>query len=503
MKQLSLEHLRNICQSVQKRRPFLAVLAIPWMHFTNTRDATQNQLCRGENVGTFWHIPPRILWIFFVALSNAWKAVWFRSLYRKPLKTLCHSPIDVVARTWGFWPRRGDSRFDFYLGDLQGQLESQGLKTLLLYGNVGNRRWRLFCKEYFSKEKPYQYPDFCLLKWYHFFGMALRQIVICFVLLYDFFRTGDEESRLVTKQSVVDCLKRQTFRNGMHFWIGREIVKQWHPKAVITLFEGYSWEKCFWQGIKAEDSFCKTIGYQHTVILQRTLEFREPCLNHEESSTLDIILCSGYKVTDILEKSHENRKTRIIPFGSFRYQPSLYIKQPSNPARRTVLVVSDYFMEAPFLFNTAMKIASILRDHHFILRLHPIDPFSRVKPYLNVKVENFPNIEISKQGKIEEDFARSSAILYRGSSAVLYAILNGLKPFYLHRRGMEVIDPIFELSEWRQNVESEDALEQGLLEYAKTTTENNLPKWKVARDHVQAYTMPVNQNSIDRLLMSI
>lgn len=501
--EISSEQLAQACYTIRKRMPTLPVLGIQWMHRTNTRDPLHEELLAKKRNYRWLLLPARLFLLVLRSIFLILATLLLRWKFGAGSRFLKDQRIDIVAKSWHFANQMPMQDKDFYYGELQQMFFKRGLSSLLLCGNVGKRSWKFFAGQRAKTSEFYQFPEFCLVTSLCIVRVFFEQIVSCFGLWKLRFKEKDSFLKTVLGYATVDCLRTQTMTNCLYYWIGRRAIRLWKPKAFLTLYEGYAWEKCLWRGVKTEDSVCKTIGYQHTVILQRTLALRKPCLNPKEYSTPDIVLSSGYKIADILKKSHAERKTKVIPFGSFRCQPSLSVEQPSNSACRTVLVVSDWFKEAPFLFNTAMKTASILKDHHFIFRLHPIDPFSKVKPYLNAKVEAFPNIEISKQKKIEEDFVRSSAILYRGSSAVLYAILNGLKPFYLHKAGMEIIDPIFELNEWRQNVESEDALEQGLLEYAKTPAEKNFSSWKVARDYVQAYTMPVDQNSIDRLLMVI
>ena len=55
---------------------------------------------------------------------------------------------------------------------------------------------------------------------------------------------------------------------------------------------------------------------------------------------------------------------------------------------------------------------------------------------------------------MEADFERCQWALYRGSSAIIQAVLAGLKPVYLHQRQEMKIDPLYELKSWKDEVES-------------------------------------------------
>ena len=56
--------------------------------------------------------------------------------------------------------------------------------------------------------------------------------------------------------------------------------------------------------------------------------------------------------------------------------------------------------------------------------------------------------------KIEDDYDSCCWILYRGSSAVISAVLIGLKPIYLNCSEELTIDPIFEIKNWKSDVTS-------------------------------------------------
>lgn len=200
---------------------------------------------------------------------------------------------------------------------------------------------------------------------------------------------------------------------------------------------------------------------------------------------------------------HLPRKSQLITFGSFRRSPANELSVTPKPSRRIVLVLPEgVHDEAKLLFNSAMQVAGSLSDHHFIFRCHPVLPFAQMRRYLEFAPENFPNIEISNCDSIAEDFARSSVVLYRGSSSVLYAILHGLKPIYLDDHHHDV-DPLFELTSWREWASSASEMISLLQRYATTSGDYAFEQWRVAAEYVSAYATPVNDQSIDRFLAMV
>lgn len=177
---------------------------------------------------------------------------------------------------------------------------------------------------------------------------------------------------------------------------------------------------------------------------------------------------------------------------------------PPRPDLRTVLVIPEGIpIEYESLFGFALRAAAEFPDHRFIFRCHPVLPFEAIRPSLPVPPERFPNIEISERASLTADCARSSVALYRGSSAVLYAVLHGLKPFYLHDGRVPNADPLFALTQWRQTVTSLDEFRDGLARYAATPSAEAVEQWRSSADYATEYTRPMNDASLDQLLDAV
>jgi len=301
-----------------------------------------------------------------------------------------------------------------------------------------------------------------------------------------------------------DCLSLATAFAGLFFWIGRAVVKTWHPRVLMTLYEGHGWEKCVWWGAKAADPSCQTVGYQHTVVRGHTISLLRPHSDPREHSTPDVVLCLGERTRNMMRSGHLPRKSQLITFGSFRRSPDEAVYAALKPGKRTVLVLPEGLLnEAKLIFDWAMEVAALLLDHRFIFRCHPVLPFEKIRQELRGVPERFSNIEISSYESIEDDFSRSSVVLYRGSSAALYAVLRGLKLIYLHGDGYMDVDPLFELEEgWRERVGSVKELEEALRRYAAASEGSVAEQWRATADYVNSYTVPVDDASMDRFFMA-
>jgi len=307
-------------------------------------------------------------------------------------------------------------------------------------------------------------------------------------------------AREVATRASVDCLAPDTALAGLVFWSARMAVRTWRPRGVITMYEGQGWESCARLGVKAAGRACTTIGYQHTVLLRGNLALLRRPDPAEESLRPEVVLCLGPRPRAILGPAH--RRSTLLVFGTFRQMPQDAHRHPPRPTLRTVLVIpeSGLIAEGKFLLEYAMRAARALPDHRFILRCHPIMPFERMRTHLEDDPRRLANIEVSTRISIVEDFLRSSAVLYRGSSAALYAMLYGLKPIYAHTEQLNARDPLGELSSWRESVSLIEELAQTLRQYAATDPDSAREAWEPAVAYARTYAVPVSDASLDRLL---
>jgi len=159
--------------------------------------------------------------------------------------------------------------------------------------------------------------------------------------------------------------------------------------------------------------------------------------------------------------------------------------------------------ETKALFTFAYKCAQRLPSYSFILRSHPELPISKAIELLPVDIVNQPNIVMSDKKSIDEDFGRASVLMYRGSSSVLYAILNGLLPIYVHVDTMVDTDPLYMLESWRKLCSTSDEFADLLERYERTPVEQLETEWCAAANYVMNYTVPVEEYGIEQFLAAV
>ena len=415
---------------------------------------------------------------------------------------LAHARIrnkaSVLIKSW-FFDVPADDRSDFYFKNILELLHRRGIDALLLGGRSGHGSVVRMAQG-LLRPGMRTVPEEVLVPWWAPLATVLRQIATSASLARLAHRSDSPRFRAVALRASRECLKPETCAHALYYYSTKRAMEIWRPKAYVTLYEGQPWEKAAWLAVKAVDPECTLIGYQHTVVMPHALGLLRPCRDGWAIGAPDVVLGSGPGPVSLLQQGHQGIGTRFVVFGSFRADAAIRERPPETQriARRVVLVAPEGIMEeAVLLFNRAAQAASMLPDYRFIFRCHPVLPFQRVRPYLDFDVEALANVEVSDRKNIQDDFSRSSCLFYRGSSVVFYAVLAGLKPFYLDEKGTPHVDSIFALQGWRESVRSPGELADALRHYANRAAIIADDEWRSAKDFVNDYIVPVSENSIN------
>ena len=444
------------------------------------------------------------VWCVAYAVREMLRLAYVRWHCRGALRRLKGEPAAVVMKTWGFGAEFVDDARDFYYGTLPKQLQDRGLRCLLVVGDTRERMDRAFIERILRSHQGRALPEEALMPWWAPLVVACRQGIAAVALRRLTTHSSTREMVLVARTACRAVLQPITLRNTMHYYAARNAVRRWQPRAYLTLYEGQPWEQPSWRGAKAARPDCVTVGYQHTIIMPHSFSLLRPNAGSWEPAAPEVALCVGGMTRRMMEPGHARSGTRFVTFGTFRRPVGDGLHGAPHPQRRTVLVLPEGNLpESKVIFDFAIQAAGRLPDHHFIFRCHPMLSFEHVRPHLHAVPERGSNIALSTGGPILEEFQRTSVLLYRGSSAALYALLHGIKPIYIEVPGSPDIDPLFELTGWRERVSSVERCADRLTQYATSREEEALAQWREAGEYAHAYVKPVDEPAIETLLEAV
>ncbi|MBI2870172.1 MAG: hypothetical protein HYY14_00505 [Candidatus Omnitrophica bacterium] len=435
-----------------------------------------------------------------LVLLEAGALFYLRLHFRKELVRDQDAPADLVMKGYAFRPVEPDDGNDFYYGTLFDDLEERGVRCVRLIGDarggidVEFTRAAFACRRIRTlPELVWVSPRVVIEEGVRLLGTAVQLIAM-----------GRARERLMSdfcRVAAAGSLRRHPLRSALAYHVARAVVKKLRPKVFLTLFEGQPWEIVMRHGVKDEHPPCRTAGYQHTVVMPHALSLIRPNTGSWERSVPEWVLCTGERTRDMMLEGHAPHLNRFVVLGSYRHDGSHSVADGPAPARRTVLVLPEGVLEeACLLFGFAMRAARLVPDHTFIFRCHPRVPYERVSRAMRQRPDRQSNIRVSDRASIADDFARASSVLYRGTSSAFYAVLKGLKLFYLHDASHPDVDPLFELSAWRETVSAPEELKVRLNALASDPREMLERPWNEACDYVRGYTRPVSAETLERFL---
>lgn len=490
--------LRNECQRVE----LLGVSSVhPYHPVPSEHLAMLAALESGQPAPRLLGWWARLAWRWgrcvLFALRDSAQLAWVQLRCVGTLALVGQTSVDVLIKTWGFQPERAEGTTDFYCGPLPELLRARGLRTLVLSGDGSGRIRAAFARGVMNRGQGGAVPEALLVPWWAPLAMTPRLLTLAMDVRQVARRASDIAFQQFCTFVSLDCVSPYAMRNTMYVGLLRRAVARWRPRVVLTLYEGQPWEILAWHGAKLAEPRCVTVGYQHTVLMPHAFALLEPPQGSWERASPDVLLCLGPRTCELMAPGHAALGTRLVVFGSFRHPGEMPL-QPPRPGRKTVLVLPEAILtEATMLFNAALRVAARLPDHQVIFRCHPGLPFEAVERHLDQPCP--PNVEVSRR-PIGEDFARASAVLYRGSSSALYATLQGLKLLYLRDARWHDVDPLFELTRWREAVQTDEQAAAALQRYAGISEEEAVAEWSPAAAYVARYVTAVNDERVTDFL---
>jgi hypothetical protein len=221
------------------------------------------------------------------------------------------------------------------------------------------------------------------------------------------------------------------------------LISSMSTKSLITIHEGQSWERVVFASARKVNQSINCIAYQHAVLFNfQHAIFR--LLNR--CYVPDQIIASGQISFDRLLYKFMNSGIQIRLGGSVR--SSEYFKpkfgQIISKFKKCIVLPEGIVEECKILYSFALLCAEISPSTEFIFRLHPSVTFEELRYTSTSIFKSAPNISISTKS-LSEDLINCDYALYRGSSAIAFAVSNGLIPIYLSRPNELMIDPLFEI----------------------------------------------------------
>jgi hypothetical protein len=281
----------------------------------------------------------------------------------------------------------------------------------------------------------------------------------------------------------------------------RILVGRLKPKVLIVTHEGHAWERVTFSAARSAHPAIRCIGYQHAAVFKRQHALVR---NLATQYNPDQILSAGQAGKRQLEQMPGLAGIPIGILGSNRGSGtnSTDEKVPDNDMleskirEQTCLVLPEGFIsECEILLGFSLKCALLCPDTRFIWRLHPILSQKEIQSRITL-LQNLPSNITFSTSSMEEDLDRSRWVLYRGTTAIIQAVIAGLKPVYLRIPDEMTIDPLYEMEKHIDRVDTEHDFKNLLASDDGIREHRTASRSTTVRDYCMKYYSPYDARQL-------
>ncbi len=488
MNDIEYQKLCNACDDVLLNPDAtIETIAIPWLHILNEHPANLEKyegIFRCEKVPKFGSLKSFVqllkLKIFDLNFGNC--------SYKSNAQ---HENVDVLFISHLLNNSQIGQKEDFYFGLIPDELSKNNLSSLILLidhtdGNFSKNKsrwddWRPR-RLIFGKTLTFS-EELRIRRNLQKEASRLRNSqILC----------RDAISKKVILHAASQAMTSGSIGNMRLYHQLKKLIENIKPKAIVLTYEGHGWERIAF--LAARDAYpgIKCYGYQHTIMFPR---------QHATGRLLgkkfdpDVILMSGKFGFDLLECNSRLSGIEKIIIGSHRKKQPIVdpIKKFSPSINSACLVIPDgTLIEAIYIITFTIQLAKILPAIKFIIRLHPVlskEELSSASIELSMPPSN---VEYSTEATIEKDFYKCRWALYRGSSAVIYAVTAGLRPFYISKNEELSIDPLVSLKDWRIKIAAPAECRDYIFADLSASVDDIYSEWIKARNTCASYFNELN-----------
>ena len=279
------------------------------------------------------------------------------------------------------------------------------------------------------------------------------------------------------------------------------------PKAIIVIHEGHAWERVAFAAARSVHPNVRCIGYQHAAIFRLQHAIRR---NLAREYNPDQILTAGTVGKGQLERAPGLNVIPISVLGSNRIskrdsvigQRPLHQDQAKPSDNSKCLVLPEGIpSECHLLFEFSLDCAQAYPEIQFIWRLHPLVTHESLATK-NPRLRKLPkNIELS-QATLEEDIARCRHALYRGTTAIVQAVVAGLRPIYLQLPDEMTIDPLYELKSWRTYIKTIEDFHCVIRRDQDRPLKDRKSEFRFAEGYCRDFFKSLNSGALEAAIIS-
>jgi len=285
----------------------------------------------------------------------------------------------------------------------------------------------------------------------------INELKIFFRLLlsiYHFTKTINVDDSIAS--SILNAIKKpKQFLKSMPvlrigFFI-EKIVKATNAKYILNTYEGHASERIIFSRARKANDKILCFAYQNSILNKYHHALTR---NIHKKYNPDHIFCCGNITNKILSQSASLNGIETSVLGSPKGNTKTEVsKKMGSTKNLTFLFLPEAFnTEYTVFFNFILNCARAFPDYKFIWRSHPALDLQKLDL---VQKKILPSNIIISTNTFDNDLQASDIAIYRGTTAIIKAVMSNLIPIYLKTKEEIGIDIMHNLNISRVDSTSE------------------------------------------------
>jgi len=278
----------------------------------------------------------------------------------------------------------------------------------------------------------------------------------------------------------------------------KDILNHSPNAKIIHIYENNPWERAIANAAKDGSIKHELKGYLHCAVLES--HFKNFIASEELNLRPgpDQIICTGPAARKLFLKLGNHDPKNVTAGCALRGQDILSLPLRDIPPKKItkIIVIMEGLSSMVKLLKFIDEAANIYTHVDFELREHPALPISTLVKDAGIKINNHSNLNLSRNGKLEEVLKDYDIAIYQGTTAAMVAVAMGLPVIKLNLEESVNDDPLINCIFLKKIVNRPEELESAFTYFENMSHDIFQQEAKDARNYIQDYMTPPSSNTL-------
>lgn len=304
-------------------------------------------------------------------------------------------------------------------------------------------------------------------------------------------------TKLIRTEIKRDRREGKVFSNYCAYLCMEKFVKNVNFRKLVYVFENQCWEKMILTALKKSGKDVRTIGFLHSVIQMKHLNY---FMGKDEIKYIpypDRIVTTGKITKDLLEK-HGNYFPNSLYEGCALRQNKLFETYKQNIIKRekrlkkVCLIALKGELDEDLRLIDFIKI--LVNDFNVIIKAHPLSSLGKIIRLS--QITKYSNVELFSRKSLIKLFNKSDFVIYSSSTVCIEALLFGLPVIFVDLGEFLNPDPLFDFNLFKWIVKSPEKLLKTIGSIENIPDDKYLRLQKEASSYAHYYFSSVTEERL-------